>query len=136
MSGDRRPMVHLATLWERESRSGNTYFSGFLGHSQVLLFRGDEITRDNGEVVQTWNLLVQERDQAPRQQSATGNAQRGQATWDRSRDHERHAQRDRAQRAGQAVLREAGRDRSPELPQSLLGESEAAIRDLTYGAGR
>jgi hypothetical protein len=62
-------MVRLATLWKRTSKAGNTYFSGFMGDCQSLMFRGEEITRENGEVVQTWNLLVQDRDRpAQRQQ--------------------------------------------------------------------
>jgi hypothetical protein len=32
------------------------------------MFKGGEITRDNGEVVQTWRLLVQERDPGRRRQ--------------------------------------------------------------------
>jgi hypothetical protein len=58
---DRR-LVKLATLWERTSAKGTTYYSGFLGDCQLLMFKGGEITRDNGEVVQTWRLLVQESD--------------------------------------------------------------------------
>jgi hypothetical protein len=63
-------LVKLAMLWERTSAKGTTYYSGFLGHCQLLMFKGGEITRDNGEVVQTWRLLVQERPgQAPATQS-------------------------------------------------------------------
>jgi single-stranded DNA-binding protein len=54
---------------------------------------------------------------------------RGQRTHDRSRAA------GRAQRAGEAVLREAGRDRTPEPPQSWLDDSEAAIADLVHGPG-
>jgi hypothetical protein len=62
-------MVKLCDLWQRKSKAGKTYFSGFMGDCQVLIFRGGEITRPNGEVVQTWKLLVQERDpeRRPRQ---------------------------------------------------------------------
>jgi hypothetical protein len=42
------------------------YFSGFLGDVQLLMFRGNEITRPDGEVVQTWRLFVQERDPSRR----------------------------------------------------------------------
>jgi hypothetical protein len=62
-------MVRLATLWQRKSaKTGKTYFSGFWGDVQVLMFRGEEITRDNGEVVQTWKLFAQERDPERRPQ--------------------------------------------------------------------
>jgi hypothetical protein len=59
-------MVKLCDLWQRKSKAGKTYFSGFMGDVQVLMFRGGEITRPNGEVVQTWKLLIQERDQERR----------------------------------------------------------------------
>jgi len=55
-------MIKLADLWQRKSAKGSTYFCGYMGDVQVLKFRGSEITRPNGEVVQTWKLLVQERD--------------------------------------------------------------------------
>jgi hypothetical protein len=62
-------MVKLAELWQRKSaKTGKTYFSGFLGDVQVLMFRGGEITRPNAEVVQTWRLFVQERDPERRPQ--------------------------------------------------------------------
>jgi hypothetical protein len=62
-------MVKLATLWQRKSgKSGKTYFSGFMGDVQLLMFRGEEITRDSGETVQTWRLFAQERDPERRPQ--------------------------------------------------------------------
>jgi hypothetical protein len=135
MSCDRKPMVRIATLWERESKAGRKYYSGFLGGAQLLMFRGVEITRDNGEVVTTWNLLVQERDQAPRQDAPRqALPERGQGIWDRSRDRERYVTQDRAASAGQAILQE--RDHAPEPPQDWLDDSAEAIRDLTEGPGR
>jgi hypothetical protein len=77
---DQPRMVRLATLWERQSKAGNVYFSGFMGDAQLLLFRGEEITRDNGEVVQTWKLLVQERDPNRRPQQRQ-QPTRGRSTW-------------------------------------------------------
>jgi hypothetical protein len=77
-------LVKLATLWERTSGKGRKYFSGFLGDAQLLMFEAGEITRPNGEVVQTWKLLVQERDPARRPQRhdrpPAHDAQRGVAT--------------------------------------------------------
>jgi len=61
MSGDRKPMVKLTELWERTSANGNTYFSGYLGAAQVLLFREGSKPhpkRPDEEVV-VWNLLIQ-----------------------------------------------------------------------------
>jgi hypothetical protein len=85
---DQPRMVRLATLWERQSKAGNLYYSGFMGDAQLLMFRGEEITRDNGEVVQTWKLLVQERDPNRRPQQRREQPTRGQGTWDRARDHD------------------------------------------------
>ena len=31
MTADREPMVQIGTLWERTSKNGNQYFSGFMG---------------------------------------------------------------------------------------------------------
>jgi hypothetical protein len=90
MSGDRKPMVQLAVLWERISKAGNTYYSGFLGDAQLLMFKGEEITRENGDVAQTWKLLVQERDR-PRSENPTPEPRtdlptRGRATWQATED--------------------------------------------------
>ena len=62
-------LVKICELWQRKSsKTGKTYFSGFMGDVQVLMFRGGEVTRPNGEVVQTWRLFVQERDPERRPQ--------------------------------------------------------------------
>jgi hypothetical protein len=34
--------VKLADLWQRKSAKGATYFSGFMGNTQVLLFKQGE----------------------------------------------------------------------------------------------
>jgi hypothetical protein len=134
MNGDRKPMVLLTTVWERTSAAGNKYYSGFLGSSQLLMFDDGEHPHPTrpGETVHVWKLLLQERDQAPRQ---TRNAERGQSTWDRSRDRQRHVERGKAQKAGEAELAAAGRDRTPEPPADWLDDSAAAIADLE-GRGR
>jgi hypothetical protein len=51
-------MVRLALLYQRTSRSGVMYFSGYLGDAQLLMFRGP----DTPEGQATWKLLAQERD--------------------------------------------------------------------------
>jgi uncharacterized protein (DUF736 family) len=82
---DQPRMIRLTTLWERTSNKGTRYYSGFLGDCQLLLFKGDEITRPNGEVVQTWKLMLQER--PPRQERPpAAEAQRGRATAEASRE--------------------------------------------------
>jgi hypothetical protein len=117
MTGEQRDnrMVKMADLWERTSAKGTRYFSGFMGDCQLLLFDGgekDHLTRP-GETVHVWRLMVQERDPSRRPQ--TRSVERGQRTWDRSRDTAQRMQ---------------------EPPQIWLDESEAAIRDLERGPGR
>lgn len=61
-------LVKLASMWQRKSAAGKTYFSGFLGDAQLLLFKQgekDHPTRE-GEKVTIWHLLVQERDASRR----------------------------------------------------------------------
>jgi hypothetical protein len=36
---DQPRMVKLADLWQRKSAKGMTYFSGFMGDTQLLLFK-------------------------------------------------------------------------------------------------
>jgi hypothetical protein len=128
MTGDRKPMVQIASLWERTSKAGNVYYSGFMGSAQLLMFRGEEITRDNGDVVQTWNLLVQERDQAPRQKKNSHDEKSFQA-----QTRQRHVDQGRARAAGEAVLREARQPRTPEPPAGWLDDHEQAVADLERG---
>jgi hypothetical protein len=78
-------LVRIAILWERESRAGRRYFSGFMGDCQILMFQGDENTRDTGEIVQTWKLMVRERDPDRRPRQRRDLPIRGQSTWDATR---------------------------------------------------
>jgi hypothetical protein len=75
MSGDQR-MVKLATLWQRKSAKGATYFSGFMGDCQLLLFKEGEKPhpRRPDETVIVWKLLAQEREtnRRPRQPETEG----------------------------------------------------------------
>jgi hypothetical protein len=67
MTGQAR-MVKIADMWQRRSAKGITYFSGFMGDVQLLLFKeGKEPhpTRPDEEVI-VWKLLIQERDPARR----------------------------------------------------------------------
>ncbi len=61
---DQPRMVKLTELWERESKRGTRYFSGFLGDAQLLMFDGGLHPDRDG--VRVWRLLVQERDPARR----------------------------------------------------------------------
>jgi hypothetical protein len=64
----------LAELWERESKAGNLYFSGFMGGLQLALLRDGERphpTRPD-ETIVVWKLVAQERQPAaPRKASAS-----------------------------------------------------------------
>jgi acyl dehydratase len=68
MTADRKPMVKLAELWERQSAAGRRYFSGFLGGAQLLLFDNGEHPHPTrpGETVHVWRLMLQERDPSRR----------------------------------------------------------------------
>jgi hypothetical protein len=69
MTGQAR-MVKLADLWQRKSAKGTTYFSGYLGDCQLLVFKDGEKPHPTkpDETVIVWKLLVQERDPARRPQ--------------------------------------------------------------------
>jgi hypothetical protein len=67
MSHEHKPSIVLAELWERESKAGRQYFSGFMGAVSVVLLRDGERphpTRE-GETIVVWKLLVQERQPRP-----------------------------------------------------------------------
>jgi hypothetical protein len=58
-----KPSILLAELWERESKHGNVYYSGFWGNLSVALLRDGERphpTRPD-ETVIVWKLVAQER---------------------------------------------------------------------------
>jgi hypothetical protein len=84
-------MVRLAELWQRKSAKGAVYFSGFMGDSQILLFKEGKRphpTRPDEQVI-VWKLLVQERDQNRRPQGRQSREPPGQAVLEaapRSRD--------------------------------------------------
>ena len=67
MSYEHKPSIVLAELWERESKAGRQYFSGFMGAVSVVLLRDGERphpTRPD-ETIVVWKLLVQERQPRP-----------------------------------------------------------------------
>jgi len=55
--------VQLAELWERTSKNGNRYFSGYMGKAQVLLFDQGERQhpKDPAKTVRVWSLVVAEQ---------------------------------------------------------------------------
>jgi hypothetical protein len=78
-------LVKLATLWRRtRAKSGKTYFSGFMGDCQLVMFEGGEQPHPTraDETVHVWKLMVQERDPSRRpqqRQSRTDSAIEAQA---------------------------------------------------------
>jgi hypothetical protein len=58
------PSLVLCELWERESKAGRQYFSGFLGGLSLALLRVGEQPHPSrpGEVVTVWRLVAQERE--------------------------------------------------------------------------
>jgi hypothetical protein len=67
MSYDHGPSIVLCELWERESKAGRQYFSGFMGNLSVaLLYDGErEHPTRPGEVVKVWRFVGQERQPRP-----------------------------------------------------------------------
>jgi hypothetical protein len=104
-------MLKLATLWERTSaKTGKTYFSGFMGDVQLLLFDGGmkpHPTRPDEEV-HTWNLLAQERDPSRRPGAAHECEGRPPAPEGRDPPSPRSGQ---PRTAGEGILRAFGRGR-------------------------
>jgi hypothetical protein len=67
MSHEHKPSIVLAELWERESKHGNVYYSGFLGGLSVALLRDGERphpTRPD-ETIVVWKLVASERQPRP-----------------------------------------------------------------------
>ena len=138
MTGSR--MVKLAELWQRRSAKGTTYFSGFLGDVQILMFADGEITRPSGEVVRTWKLLIQEPDPNRRPQQSQKRAQqpRGDAVYDANYDAAPllDRQRSAAARAGEAYVPQ--RERRVSCAATLAAISRATLlrrRTAPAGAG-
>jgi hypothetical protein len=78
--------LKLAELWQRESREGRVYFSGYLGAARVLLLDAGERphpTRE-GEMVRIWNLVAQER--PPQERVRHTRTRDGAAADERDRD--------------------------------------------------
>jgi hypothetical protein len=65
-------LVKIATLWQRKSAKGKTYFSGFMGDVQLLMFDGGRQPHPTkpDEQIHIWRLFVQQRDPNRRPKSA------------------------------------------------------------------
>jgi hypothetical protein len=74
--------VLLMRLSIRESARGAPYLSGFLGAARVVAFKAKEPDKFGNE---QWEVYVAEPEPKDGQPRAK---QRGQGTWDRSRDHD------------------------------------------------
>lgn len=68
-----RPRLVLTELREyRSERTGNTYFSGYLGKARVVMLR-DERAECTGKEVARWNVLLEEPEpREDRQNRASG----------------------------------------------------------------
>ncbi|MBF0439382.1 MAG: hypothetical protein HQL93_09705 [Magnetococcales bacterium] len=70
----RKPLVKLTGMYQNTAKnSGETYFSGFLGNSKIMLFRD----KNAEEGKPGWNLCVQEKD-PPKPDQAQGGGYGGQ----------------------------------------------------------
>lgn len=62
----------LTRFYRKKSKNGNTYFSGKLGYSNVVLLKSNEVSDDGAEI---WNLLISEGQNKgaskPKSQTAT-----------------------------------------------------------------
>jgi single-strand DNA-binding protein len=119
---------HLAEqMAERLVKGTKVYVEGRL---TAELWQPDDGRQPRVNIQVIANVLQPIGQSGRRRPRQTRSAERGQSTWGRSRDAQRHAEHSKAQRAGEAVLREAGRDSALEPPQSWLDDSREAIADL------
>jgi hypothetical protein len=59
-SNDYGPSFRLARLFRKQSKAGQTYFSGRMGFGRVTVLKSKEVTEDGAEI---WNLVVSEAPQ-------------------------------------------------------------------------
>jgi hypothetical protein len=120
MSHEHKPSIVLAELWERESKAGRQYFSGFMGAVSVVLLRDGERphpTRE-GETIVVWKLLVQERQPRPAAQKPPASP----------------PERDEAPMPPAAPAAAAARPDGPQAPQRRFRrEGEARRRERVAG---
>lgn len=116
-----RPRLVLTELREyRSERTGNTYFSGYLGKARVVMLR-DERAECTGKEVARWNVLLEEPEPREDREARTSGATSAGAPPGRSTNPSnsrggrpgarpaQHATRSRQERAsGTAANRAAG----------------------------
>lgn len=69
-----RPRLVLTELREyRSERTGNTYFSGYLGKARVVMLR-DERAECTGKEVARWNVLLEEPEPREDREARTSGA--------------------------------------------------------------
>ena len=135
-----RPRLVLTELREyRSERTGNTYFSGYLGKARVVMLR-DERAECTGKEVARWNVLLEEPE--PREDreartsgahSAGGTARRGAGSptprggrpGARPAQHAPRSRQERASgtaadRAAGELLRERGIDPESEMSRDEM----------------
>src|SRR5688572_8395349 len=59
MTEARSPRVRLTALWERRSKDGKQYFSGYLGNARLLIFRDDRSEAPDGAVA-LWDVYLEQ----------------------------------------------------------------------------
>lgn len=72
------PSVTVARLYERTSKTGNTYLAGRLGLSRVAILK-TSATDDDGNPI--WEVRISEAPQSDKQEAKTGS--RAQRDWQR-----------------------------------------------------
>jgi hypothetical protein len=135
-----RPRLVLTELREyRSERTGNTYFSGYLGKARVVMLR-DERAQCTGKEVARWNVLLEEPEpREDREARAHGTAgtggtarrgtgspgARGGRPGPRPAQHTARPRQDRtagtaADRAAGELLRERGIDPESEMSRDEM----------------
>jgi hypothetical protein len=124
MSYEHKPSIVLAELWERESKAGRQYFSGYWGNLSVALLRDGERPHPTrpGEVITVWKLVASERQPRPAAQKPPASPpERDEAPMPPGGQHPplpARILRARSRRSGATGRRTPGRGRSASRPRS------------------
>ncbi|MEO5349792.1 MAG: hypothetical protein H7836_09110 [Magnetococcus sp. YQC-3] len=130
MSEERKfkPLVKLTGLYENQSqRSGETYFTGYLGAVKVVVIRDKHAEPGKPG----WSLCIQERDTKPDQGEGNGGYGQGQ-----SRGQSYGQSRGQSYGQSQGQSQGYGQDRQPtpprqaaSAPQPLNNQQEGGMDD-------
>jgi hypothetical protein len=97
------------------------------GHFTTSLSQSDDSRQARANIQAVANALQPIGQVGRERPRRIRNGEPGERTWNRARDA------GRAQQVGEAVVREARRERTAELPRLWLDDTEAAIADLVGG---